>query len=393
MTRRRLAAGLALVLIAGAVMFFSVVPSRVEAGLNTTLTPPPYQASAKATGLHEQLFVADLHADTLLWNRALLDRHTLGHVDVPRLVEGNVALQAFTIVTKVPRDILPDHNDPTTDAITLLAFAERWPVPAWTSLTARALHQASRLDEAARGSNGLLTVIRSARELTRFIELRATRPRTTAGFLGVEGAHALEGSLDNLDRLFASGVRMMSPTHLADNDMGGSGQGTTKAGLTDLGKALIRGLEARHMLVDLAHSSPKAFDDAIGMATRPVVVSHTGVAGTCANVRNLTDSQLKAIALNGGVVGIGYWETATCGRDAAAVARAIRHVVNVAGIAHVALGSDFDGAVAEPFDTTGLVQITDALLTVGFNETEIQAIMGGNVARLLLTTLPDGAAP
>jgi microsomal dipeptidase-like Zn-dependent dipeptidase len=123
------------------------------------------------------------------------------------------------------------------------------------------------------------------------------------------------------------------------------------------------------------------------------VVSHTGVAGTCANARNLTDSQLKAVARNGGIVGIGYWETATCGRDALAVARAIRHAVTVAGIAHVGLGSDFDGAVAQPFDTTGLVQVTDALLSAGFNEVEIQAIMGGNVIRLLLTTLPDVATP
>ena len=142
------------------------------------------------------------------------------------------------------------------------------------------------------------------------------------------------------------------------------------------------------MVVDLAHSSPRAFDDALAMVTSPVVVSHTGVVGTCANGRNLTDDQLKAVARNGGVVGIGYWETATCGSDAASIARAIRHAVKVAGIGHVGLGSDFDGAVATPFDTTGLVEVTDALLVYGFNDVEIQAIMGGNIARLLLTTLP-----
>ena len=382
--------GLALLVLlaAGGVYFFFFLAAQFEARTNIAFHAPPYQASAKARELHKQLFVADLHADTLLWDRDLLTRTANGHVDVPRLIEGNVALQAFTIVTKVPRNIQLANNDSTTDSITLLAVAQRWPISAWTSLTARALHQAARLNDAAVRSDGKLTLITTARDLTRYIERRATDLNTTAGFLGVEGAHALDGNLDNLDRLFAAGVRMMAPTHLADNDMGGSAQGTTKGGLTAKGQELLRRLEAKRMVVDLAHSSPQAFDDAIATVTRPVVVSHTGVVGTCANGRNLSDDQLKAVARNGGVVGIGYWETATCGSDAASIARAIRHAVNVAGISHVGLGSDFDGAVAEPFDTTGLVEVTDALLVYGFNDVEIQAIMGGNIARFLLTTLP-----
>lgn len=382
--------GLALLVLlgAGGVYFFFFLAAQFEARTNIAFHAPPYQASAKARELHEQLFVADLHADTLLWDRDLLTRTANGHVDVPRLIEGNVALQAFTIATKVPRDIQLENNDSTTDSITLLAIAERWPLSAWTSLTARALHQAARLNDAAARSDGKLTVITTARDLTRYIERRAPGLNIIAGLLGVEGGHALDGNLDNLDRLFAAGVRMMAPTHLADNDMGGSAQGSTKGGLTAKGQELVRRLEAKRMVVDLAHSSPRAFDDALAMVTRPVVVSHTGVVGTCANGRNLTDDQLKAVARNGGVVGIGYWETATCGSDAASIARAIRHAVKVAGISHVGLGSDFDGAVATPFDTTGLVEVTDALLVYGFNDVEIHAIMGGNIARLLLTTLP-----
>jgi microsomal dipeptidase-like Zn-dependent dipeptidase len=389
LTRRRLGAGIVLVLAAGLLVFFYVVPSRVEAGRNTILTAPPYGASAEARDLHQQLFVADLHADTLLWNRDLLDRDTLGHLDVPRLIDGNVALQAFTIVTKVPKDLRMDGNDADSDNITALSIVQRWPVASWRSLTARALHQASRLHDAAERSNGVLVVIRTAPELTHFIPRRADDPRLTAGFLGIEGAHALDGDLDNLDGLFDAGVRMMAPTHLFDNEIGGSSQGITKGGLTDFGRQLVRRLESKQIIVDLSHASAKTFDDVIAMATRPVVVSHTGVRGTCDNVRNLSDDQLRAVAKTGGIVGIGYWETATCGKDALAVARAIRHAVTVAGIAHVGLGSDFDGAVAEPFDTTGLVQITDALLTGGFSDVEIKSIMGGNVARLLLTTLPS----
>jgi microsomal dipeptidase-like Zn-dependent dipeptidase len=124
------------------------------------------------------------------------------------------------------------------------------------------------------------------------------------------------------------------------------------------------------------------------MATRPVIVSHTGVKGTCNNTRNLSDDQLRAIGRNGGIVGIGFWDTAVCGRDAAAIAKAIRHAANIMGVDHVALGSDFDGAVETPFDATGVVQITDALLREGVKEDEIRKIMGENVIRMLQSYLP-----
>jgi microsomal dipeptidase-like Zn-dependent dipeptidase len=112
------------------------------------------------------------------------------------------------------------------------------------------------------------------------------------------------------------------------------------------------------------------------------------VKGTCDNTRNLSDEQIKGIAATGGVVGIGYWETAVCGRDAKAIARAIRYTANIIGVEHVALGSDFDGAVGAPFDTTGVVQITDALISEGFSEEEIRMIMGGNAIRVLMQSLP-----
>ena len=142
------------------------------------------------------------------------------------------------------------------------------------------------------------------------------------------------------------------------------------------------------MVIDLAHASAATIEDILGAATRPVVVSHTGVRGTCDNQRNLSDAQLAGISANGGVVGIGVWDTAVCGDDAHAIARAIVHAINVAGFEHVALGSDFDGAVSAPFDATGLPQITQALLDEGLDETRIEAVMGGNVRRLLKLLLP-----
>jgi membrane dipeptidase len=113
------------------------------------------------------------------------------------------------------------------------------------------------------------------------------------------------------------------------------------------------------------------------------------VRGTCDNQRNLSDAQLRRIAKTGGVIGIGFWDVATCGTDAAAIARAIRYAVGVVGVDHVALGSDFDGATVQPFDVTGLPLITQALMEQGFSESDIAKIMGGNVFRLLRENLPE----
>jgi microsomal dipeptidase-like Zn-dependent dipeptidase len=209
-----------------------------------------------------------------------------------------------------------------------------------------------------------------------------------AGLLGIEGAHALDGDLANLDALFDAGFRMMAPTHFFDTDIGGSAHGVRKGGLTEMGREMIRRMEAKGMILDLAHASPQVLDEALALAKRPVVVSHSGVKGTCNNRRNLSDEHLRGIARTGGVVGIGYWETAVCGADARAIARAIRYAADLIGVEYVALGSDFDGAIPAPFDTTGLAQITEALLNAGFSESQIRLIMGENVVRVLRQTLP-----
>jgi microsomal dipeptidase-like Zn-dependent dipeptidase len=231
-------------------------------------------------------------------------------------------------------------------------------------------------------------VVGSRSDLAAFLRRRRAEPGIIAGLLGLEGAHALEGEPANLDVLFEAGFRMVGLVHFFDSEFGGSAHGVTKGGLTAEGRDLVRRLEERRMLLDLAHASPLTIRDALAVATRPVVVSHTGVKGTCDNVRNLDDDALRGVARTGGLVGIGFWQTAVCGTGGPAVARAIRHAAGVAGIDHVALGSDFDGAVAEPFDTTGLVEITDALLAEGFTEAQVGQVMGGNVFRLLSEALP-----
>ncbi|HKQ91444.1 MAG TPA: dipeptidase [Blastocatellia bacterium] len=376
------------ILLAAIGLFFFFLPGYVGRRMNATIESPPYAASERAKALHKTLIVADLHADTLMWDRDLLDRGDWGHVDLPRLVEGNVAAQAFTVVTKTPRGMNIDSNSGDTDNITLLALAERWPVTSWINLTERALYQARRLHEASARSNGKLVILRTGQDVTNFFERRKQDTEIVGGFLGLEGAHALEDDLNNLDRLFDAGFRMIGLAHFFDNEMAGSAHGVEKYGLTDKGRELVWRMEEKRVFIDLAHASSKTIDDVLRIAAQPVIVSHTGVKGTCDNRRNLSDDQLKAIANNGGIVGIGFWDTAVCNRDAAAIARAIRHAANIMGVDHVALGSDYDGAVEAPFDATGIVQITDALLREGFNEDEIRKIMGENVIRTLQLYLP-----
>jgi microsomal dipeptidase-like Zn-dependent dipeptidase len=385
--KKILLALLALLLLAAAIVF-GFAPGYIGKDMNRTINPPPYDASPAARDLHKQLLVADLHADSLMWSRDLLEKGSWGHVDVPRLIEGNVAVQAFTVVTKTPRGMNIESNTGDSDNITLLAFAERWPMAAWSNLTERALYQARRLREAVGRSKGKLSLLQTREDVFNYLERRKTEPGLVAGFLGIEGAHALSGEVASLDRLYDAGFRMIGLAHFFDNEMAGSAHGAAKHGLTDKGRELVRQLEAKKVFIDLAHAAPKVIDEVLAIATRPVIVSHTGVKGTCNNTRNLSDEQLKALSLNGAVIGIGFWDTATCGTDAAAIARAIRHAVTVAGVDHVALGSDFDGAITAPFDTAGVVQITDALLKEGFREDEIRKIMGGNVIRTLQVGLP-----
>jgi len=231
-------------------------------------------------------------------------------------------------------------------------------------------------------------VIENKRDLRAFVERRKNE-QIVAGWLGIEGAHALDGKLENVDVLYDAGFRMMSPSHFFDNDIGGSAHGTEKGGLTELGKQVISRMESKKMLVDVAHASSQTIDNVLAIATRPVVVSHTGVKGSCDNQRNLSDDQLRRIAATGGVIGIGFWDTAVCGTDATAIAKAIRYAANIAGTEHVALGSDFDGSVKAPFDTSGETLITEALIAEGFSDDDIARIMGGNILKLLEVCLPE----
>jgi microsomal dipeptidase-like Zn-dependent dipeptidase len=385
---RRFAFRAGVVLIVGALLGLAIVPGIVERGQNKILTPPPYNVSPDARGFHGTLFVADLHADALLWNRNLLRYGTYGHVDVPRLALGGVALQVFSVVTQVPGGQNYDSNELRSDLITPLALLQRWPVAAWSSPKARALYQAEQLHALAARAGGRFRVIETTAALDQFVAQRRADAQLVAGLLAIEGLQALEGQMANLDALRAAGFRMMGLTHFFDNQLGGSAHGTRKGGLTEFGRQVVRRLEEHRIIVDLAHASPQMIDDVLAMATRPLVVSHTGLKGACEHIRNLSDDHARRIAATGGVIGIGYWDAATCDVSVAGIVRAIRYAVGVVGADHVGLGSDFDGSTTTPFDTSGVPLITAGLRGAGVADADIAKIMGGNALRVLRASLP-----
>ncbi len=380
---RKIALGLLALLIVGLGAFFLFAPRWAEESMNRIDGEPLIAVSDEARGLHKTLIIVDLHSDTLLWDRDLTDRASRGQMDLPRLQDGNVALQVFSSVTKTPKNQNYDANGADSDNITLLVIGQLQPLRTWGSLLERALYHAEKLETAARESEGALALVRQPQYIGALLARRRTDSAATGALFSAEGLQSLEGDLDNLDVLYAAGMRMAGLTHFFDNDLAGSMHGLEKGGLTDKGRAAIRRMEDMGMVVDIAHCSHACVADILAIARRPVVSSHGGVQATCKVNRNLTDDEIRGVAKTGGIIGVGYWEGAVCSTSPRATAKAMKHIRDLVGIEHVALGSDYDGAVTVRFDTSELTQVTQALIDEGFNEEEIRAAMGGNAVRVL----------
>lgn len=370
--------------------FLAFAPAYVDDQFNSPLPYDPYPVSAEAKRVYSGLEgIADLHSDPLLWQRDLGTLNTRGHVDIPRLVAGNMALQVFGAVTKTPRGQNYDRNTADTDNITLLAMAQLWPTRTWFSLEQRALYQAEKLNRFARSSNGALEFVRWREDLLHVLAAREAGEDVTAGFIGLEGAHALEGDIAALGRLFDAGYRMIGLAHFFDNEVAGSVHGVEKYGLTALGKDVVAKAQARGMIIDVAHASHAAIADVLALTTAPVVFSHGGVKGTCNTNRNLTDQEVTAIANTGGLIGLGAWDAAACGAAPADLARAMAYVKNLVGAEHIAIGSDFDGAIKSAYTLSDYDALVSELLERGFTRQEIEGVMLGNALRVFLHTLPN----
>lgn len=373
----------------GLIGFWTLAPGIIGKQRNAVLAHDPYPVSKAARVLHERLVVGDLHADPLLWKRDLTERGDWGQVDIPRLIEGGVAMQVFTAVTKSPAGQNYEENAAEAfDNITLLAFGQLWPLRTWGSVYERAIYQAEKLHGFEARSEGRLKVIRTREDLDAVIAARETGSDVVGGILGVEGLHPLEGDIAKLDGLFEAGHRVFGLQHFFDNAVGGSLHGTGGQGLTEFGKAVVARLAEMPVVIDVAHSSPQSAREALAIVDGPLIVSHGGLHSFCGVKRNFPDPLMREIAAKGGIIGMGYWADVTCGDITPdGIAKMIKAAVEAIGEDHIALGSDFDGSVATAFDTSELPALTDALLREGLTQEQIAKVMGGNMLRVFRGSL------
>ncbi len=326
--------------------------------------------SERARELLETYRPIDLHADTLMWSRWVgYDMHRAhepplpfaalgGHIDIPRMRAGHMSAQFFGLVSLPLAPGAKGLGRVVHEQIDILdAYQSRWPSELMLATSVAQL-------EACQSKGAI------------------------AAFLGIEGAHALEGSLDNLEVFAKRGVRYLGLLHFSANEAGypAYGRGQQRAGLTTFGFDLVEACEQHRVLVDLAHINREGFLDACRVARRPLIVSHTGVLGAFEHWRNIGDDQLRAVADRGGVVGIIFCPRYLGGEGIEPVVRHLDHIVSTVGEDHVALGSDWDGFMIPTQalkDPRGLPLLVDGLIGRGWNENAIGKLLSGNVLRVL----------
>jgi membrane dipeptidase len=219
--------------------------------------------------------------------------------------------------------------------------------------------------------------------------------------LHLEGAEPIGPSLDELEVLVAAGMRSLGLVWSRPNAFAtgvpfeAPGSPDQGPGLTELGRELVRACGTLGVVVDVSHLNARGFWDVAELSAAPLVASHCGAHALAPSPRNLTDDQLRAIGESGGIVGVNFhvgFLRADCAEDAdtplARIAEHAAHVAELAGVAAVGLGSDFDGATmpSELGDVAGLPRVLDALRAAGFSEDDVEAIAWGNWVRVLGAT-------
>jgi membrane dipeptidase len=363
----------------------------------------------RAKKLHFSSLVVDTHDDT---TQRFLDggfdigaRNELGSVDIPRMKEGGLGAIFFSI----------------------------WMPSKITGREAvkRALDQLDAVREQVREHSKDLALVTTADGIR-----EAHRQGKIAALIGVEGGHMIASDLGVLRTYAALGARYMTLTHSGNCEWAdASTDKPVHNGLTDFGKDVVREMNRLGMIVDLSHVSDKTFADVLQVSKAPVFASHSSCRAICDAPRNMTDEMMRALAAKGGVVQINYhvgflsqefrnaekahpeWDKAIalevqkrCGDregcqliegdritreyvergdlpkvDWTKIIEHIDHAVKVAGIDHVGLGSDFDGANM-PFgmeDASKLPKITQALLEKGYSEGDVRKILGENTLRVM----------
>jgi len=356
---------------------------------------------ARALRIHFNAIIMDGHADTP--TRMLDDGYDIGsrhlsrqaHVDLPRMFEGGLDASFFSIY--VPSSY-GEGSRATARARAMIAEVKRQVV--------------AHTDSAA--------MAYSAEDVRRI-----TRAGKKAILMGLEGGHALAASPAVLRDLYDEGIRYVTLTHTRSNAWADASQSPPRwNGLNDLGRRMVKEMNRLGMLVDLSHTSDATFYDAIEASEAPVILSHSSTRALTDVVRNVDDKMLRALAENGGVVMINFyapmvnrnltpevmaevyrrlggrqgdlrrlWEVVADVRNERGlgggtledVLAHIDHAIRIAGIDHVALGSDFDGARMPHglADVTHLPWITYGLRKRGYSETDLYKLLGGNTLRVM----------
>jgi membrane dipeptidase len=332
-----------------------------------------------ARALHDEVPVIDLHADTpKLMDRLKLDigaSHErlpgrlgyFNHVDLPRMRTGGVAAQIFGM----------------------------WTVPYPQQGCAASIHrQLDAIDAAAARLPEQFGWTRSVEEIR-----AAQAAGRIAALAGIEGGHALEGRVENVEVFARRGVRYIGLMHFSANQLGAPARGQGEdagRGLSRFGVDVVREMNRCGVVVDLAHINRKGFFEVLEVSTSAPMVTHTGVSGVHPHWRNVDDEQLRAVAGAGGCVGIIFARKFLGGAGIDAVVDHIVHVIDVAGEDVPALGSDFDGFVVPPRgleDVSMVPHLTAALSRRGVADAVLKKILGENALRVLASVPPKAWAP
>ena len=207
--------------------------------------------------------------------------------------------------------------------------------------------------------------------------------------LGIENGLALDGHLDRLQHFAQRGIVYMTLCHNGDNDICDSARGNhTHNGISSFGQQVVREMNRLGILVDLSHAGEKSFYDALELSSQPIVCSHSSCRALCDHPRNLTDDQMRALAAKGGVMQITMYNGFLVKDGEATVLDALRHLahaIEVMGIDHVGIGTDFDGdgGVRGMANSSELLNFTRLLLARGYSEQDIEKIWGGNFLRVM----------
>lgn len=351
------------------------------ASLGIALTPA-------AIALHRELRVADLHCDAVLWTRNLTRRSNWGHLDFPRMLEGNCAVQHFLTVTEFPRRINGDNLTDVSDRLTMLGIIEQWPLAAIADQTERALYLGGKLKRYCASTAGSVRFVETAAELARALDDRRADPKVRAAVLGLESSLGTKYSLDNIKTLYAAGYRSSQLCHFTDTPFAAAASGVSKGGLTPLGRDAVALMNELGMIVDLAHAAPRVVEDVLVCSKRAPFFSHTGARAMSNDPKCQPDELLRAVVDRGGVVGLCFVADYVGGDRVDDVARSLDHLFRVLGPNGIALGSGFDSFTI-PIAVDQLAYLTQALLSAGLDATATKAIMGENAIGFLLRELPQ----